>query len=72
MLDRIRNEKLNPSWWWNFAEEDLIGDAIDVGSSVRRLTVPERMLDRWFIGLALLLSGRGALPPGKPDWYDFE
>jgi hypothetical protein len=69
MCDVIRVEKLNPAWYWNFAEEDLMGTAIDLGSKTHRTTVPERVLDRYWIRLALAFSGRGSAPVGPPSWW---
>ena len=66
MLDTILVERINPTYFWNFAEEDLIGTAIDVASRTHRWTVAERVLDRLFLKLALVFAGRGPAPVGPP------
>ena len=64
----VRRERLNPKFLWNYAEEDLIGSAIDIASRVHRLTASARTLDRYYLALGLALLGRGKAPIGPPPW----
>ena len=68
LLDTVLYERLNPTWLWNYAEEDLIGTSIDLASASHRSTVPERALDRYMPRLGLAFSGRDRVPVGPPPW----
>jgi hypothetical protein len=69
LCDTVLEERINPSWYWNFGEEDLMGTVIDLGCKTHRSTVAARILDRYWIRLALAFAGRGASPVGPPAWW---
>ena len=68
MIRNTCQERINPSWLWNYSEEDLTGVAIDLGSMTHRSSVSERLLDRYYARLGLALAGRDQAPIGRPSW----
>ena len=67
-LDRLLVERLHPRLFWNYGEESVIGDAINIASRTHRLTAPERTLCRYYIWLMLKLLHRDKTRKGCPHW----
>ena len=68
LLDEIMQDRLNPRYYWNYADEDLVGRVATTAKNCHPWTMCLRRLQRWMIGLGLQWADRGSVPFGLPPW----
>ena len=64
MVDLVCREaaetRLNPAYYWTFADEDFLGRIKTLAKSCHRCSMSQRVIERYTIRIFALVRARGA------------